>query len=118
MEPMKLIYQNKYGSTYLLKNAPNPKCKIQLVVDTIGLFMCEEDLDNLLRIVHGSFDPCFCENCQGQACNKIWCSNALADICLKVNEPTLNLLDDLIKGTKFILNMNETLDIHRLSTEN
>lgn len=114
---MKLIYKNNYGSSYLLANAPNPKCKIQLVINTIGLFMCTEDLDNLLQIVKGSYEPCNCEDCGGKVCNKIWCSNPLVDICLKVNEPTLDLIEDLIKGTKFILNMESTLDKHKLRTK-
>ncbi|NJB72700.1 hypothetical protein GGR42_003191 [Saonia flava] len=113
---MTLLYQNKYGAAYMLNNAPNPNCKIQLIIDTIGLFMCKEDLQNLLGIVQRSYEPCYCNDCGGKACNKIWCANPLVDICLKVNEPTLDLLEDLIKGTQFMLNIDETLDEHRLRT--
>ena len=107
---MTLVYGNKYGATYLMENSPNPHCKMQLVVDSIGIFMCKEDLENLLVIVQKSHEPCPCEDCSGKACNKIWCSNPLLDICLKMNESTLDLMEDLIKGTQFMLNLDESID--------
>ena len=100
---MILIYSNIYGAAYHLENSPNPNCKIQLVIDSIGIFMSREDLQNLLGIVQKSHEPCFCEDCGGNACNKIWCSNPLVDICLKMNERTLDLMEDLIRGTQFML---------------
>lgn len=114
---MKLIYQNKYGAAYLLNEPPNPKCKIQLVIDTIGLFMCKKDLEQLLDIVQKSYEPCHCVDCGGDTCSKIWCTNPLVEICLKVNEPVLDLLEDLIKGTQFMLNMDATLGEHDLKTK-
>ncbi len=105
---MTLIYRNGYGSTYLLDNPPHPHCRVQLVVDAMGIFMCEEDLQNLLGIVQKSHEPCYCEDCGGNTCNKIWYTNPLMDICLKMNERTLVLLEDLIKGTQFMLKIDDT----------
>lgn len=115
---MKLIYQNDYGATFLLYDSPNPRCKIQLVVDAIGLFMSVDDLEHLLKIVHGSYESCHCTDCGGNACNKIWRVNPLIDICLKVDGHYLGLLEDLIKGTRFMLDMDATLDQYRLKPKN
>ncbi len=111
---MEVIYQNDYGTTFLLTDAPNPACRIQLVVDAIGLFMSIEDLEHLLHIVQGSDKPCNCADCGGLPCEKIWCANPLIDICLKVDGPRLDQLEDLIKGTQFIMNLDATLEQYRM----
>lgn len=111
---MKNIYKNKYGASFLIKDAPNPKCKIQLVINAIGLYMSMDDLNHLLKIVQGSDQACHCADCNGARCNKIWCNNPFIDICLKVEGENLDLLEDLIKGTRFILNMDATLEQFRL----
>jgi len=41
---MELIYKNDYGATYSIENSPNPHLKMQLVVDTVALFISEDDL--------------------------------------------------------------------------
>ncbi len=114
---MELIYRNGYGATYKILNSPNPDCEMQLIVDAVGLFMSKDDLSHLLSIVKNSNQPCFCEDCGGR-CNKIWCSNPLIDICLKVDEPILEMMIDLIKGTQFILNMDATLDKFKMKPKN
>lgn len=106
---MDLIYRNQYGACYRIYNAPNPICTLQLVVDSVGIFMSEDDLYHLLNIVRDSDKPCHCAECSGGKCNKIWCANPLVDICLKVDDDVLNLMEDLIQGTRFILDMNSTL---------
>lgn len=111
---MELIYKNDYGATYRIQNSPNPEVSMQLVVDTVALFMSEKDLQQLLVIVRGSHKPCNCEDCKGSPCNKIWCSSPMIDICLKVNEPILKKMEDLIEGTQFILNLDATLDTYRI----
>lgn len=114
---MELIYKNDYGATYKLENSPNKNCEMQLIVDTVGLFMSRDDLSHLLKIVRRSHEPCTCEECGGNQCNKIWCTNPLIDICLKVDEPILKKMVDLIKGTQFMLDMDDTLDEYRLKPE-
>lgn len=111
---MELIYKNEYGGTYKIHNSPNPACEMQLIVDTVGLFMSRDDLTHLLKIVQKSHEPCTCEECGGNQCDKIWCTNPLIDICLKVDEPILHKMEDLIKGTQFILNIDDTLEQYRL----
>ncbi|WP_299532463.1 hypothetical protein [Ulvibacterium sp.] len=116
---MELLYENDYGVTYKLLHSPNPSCDIQLVIDTVGLFMSRSDLDHLLKIVlksHGS--SCACPECDGDCCNRIWCANPLMDINLKVNERILFLLEDLIRGTQFILDMDATLKENRVKPGN
>lgn len=113
---MELIYQNDYGATFKIENSPNPTCQLQLVVDSVGLFMSHEDLSYLKEIVLNFDQPCECGNCNGQPCNKIWSSNPRIDICLKVEEPVLKQLEDLIKGTEFILGLDNTLEKYRLKT--
>lgn len=113
---MDLIYKNEYGATYHVKNSQNPECEIQLVVDTVGLFMSRADLVYLLGIVQKSHGPCGCSECGGK-CDKIWCKNPLVDICLKVDEPILHRMEDLIKGTQFTLNMDATLKKNRVASK-
>ena len=111
---MELIYKNDYGSTYKIENTFNSPCELQLVVDTIGLFMSRDDLSHLLKIVQKTSEPCTCSDCGGNQCNKIWCTNSLIDICLKVDNETLYKMEDLIKGTQFILNIDDTLEEYRI----
>ncbi|MEO1009657.1 MAG: hypothetical protein AAFX53_00030 [Bacteroidota bacterium] len=111
---MELIYEKDYGATYRLRNSPNPVCELQLVIDSVGLFMSKADLESLKDVVLKSHEPCTCAECGGNQCNKIWCSNPLMDICLKVDEHILFLMEDLINGTLFLLNMDTTLKEHCL----
>lgn len=111
---MEQIYRNEYGACYAIQNAPNPICTLQLVVDSIGIFMSVDDLSHLLEVVRNSDKACFCEECQGNPCNKIWCSGPMHDLCLKIDEDRLKLLEDLIVGTQFTLNMNQTLEEYRI----
>lgn len=106
---MELIYKNTYGACYRIYQAPNPNCKVQMVVDTVGIFMSENDIAYLLDIVRSSHKPCNCSECNGERCNKIWTTNSLIDICLKVDDDILDLMEDLILGTQFMLKMEDTL---------
>lgn len=112
---MELIYGNNYGAFYKVFEAPNQECRLQLIVDTVGIFMAEKDLSHFLGIIQDSDQPCQCATCNGGKCNKIWCSNPLVDICLKVSEPILAEMEDLVKGTQFLLNMDETLKKYRIN---
>lgn len=111
---MELVYQNGYGATFKVSNLPNPKCSIQLVVDSIGLFMSESDLSELLEIIKESKDPCYCDECKGEKCRKLWCSSPNYDFGLILDKENSSGLEDLIKGTQFLLHMNETLEEFRL----
>ncbi|WP_339713717.1 hypothetical protein [uncultured Kriegella sp.] len=111
---MELIYKNEYGACFRIYNAPNPICTIQLVVDTIGIFMSEADLEHLLTMVRESDTPCQCRDCGGEKCNKIWCATPLVDICLKVNDKILEQMEDLIMGTRFLLEIDSTLEQHKI----
>ncbi|MEH6681507.1 MAG: hypothetical protein V7724_13235 [Sediminicola sp.] len=106
---MYLIYKNAYGAIYGIENAPNPLCTLQLVVDTVGIFMARDDLSHLLEIVMRPHGPCNCAQCTGDDCHKIWCSGQLFDICLKLDPATLQLLQELIQGTQFVLGVDSTL---------
>ena len=112
---MQLIYSNKYGACYRITESPNPACKFQLVVDSIGIFMSDADLEHLLTTVRDAEQPCYCPECNGKASKKIWCSGPLHDLCLKVNEISRKELEDLIVGTQFILNIDDTLAQHRIT---
>ncbi len=111
---MELLYQNSYGAIYKMPKVESHICEMQMIVDTIGIFLSREDLDHLLSIVYKSTEPCTCADCGGNFCNKIWCSNPLIDICLKVDESILDHMEDLIKGAQFMLDMNATLEKYRL----
>ena len=76
--------------------------------------MSQTDFVHLLKIVNQSNQSCTCEACGGDQCNNIWCSNAFIDICIKVDESILHKIRDLIKGTQFMLNIDATLEKHRL----
>ncbi|MFD0796966.1 hypothetical protein ACFQZJ_05810 [Maribacter chungangensis] len=112
---MELIYRNDYAAVYRVQNSPHEDCDMQLVVDTVGLFVSRGDLEHLMGIVQRSDEPCTCADCGGNACNKIWCSNPLIDICLKVDKTILALLEDVIKGTQFTLDLDATLAKYRLN---
>jgi len=114
---MELVYQNNYGATFKVKNVPNPLCSLQMVVDSIGLFMTEDDLDNLLRMVQESGQPCQCPDCQGEQCQRLWCSSKHYEFGLTLSKENKEELVDLIKGTQFLLHMDETLKQYRLKPE-
>lgn len=111
---MELIYRNNYGAFYNIRNATNLNCKLQMVVDTVGIFLSESDIAYLLKIVRDSHEPCSCAECKGKRCNKIWTTGPFIDICLKVDDDILEQMEDLILGTQFILNMDATLEKHRI----
>lgn len=111
---MELLYKNSYGASYRIENAPNPICTVQLIVDCIGLFMSEADLAHLLEVVKASYEPCFCEECKETQGKKIWSTSPFHDLALKVDATILKELEDLIVGTQFLLNMDETLKQYRL----
>jgi len=113
---MELIYKNDHGAIYHVHNSPNPACELQLVVNAIGIFMSKADLEHLLHIVQKTYEPCHCPECKGER-DKIWSINPIVDICLKVNETILDGLEDLIKGTLFILDMDATLQKNKLIFE-
>lgn len=107
---MKLIYKNEYGCCFKVNDCASSMYQLQLVVDSVGMFMSMTDLNNLLRIVTKPGEVCNCEECQNSPYKKIWCSNPLVDICLKVDEVTLGQVEDLILGTKFMLEVETTLN--------
>ncbi|MBL4745806.1 MAG: hypothetical protein JKY08_05510 [Flavobacteriaceae bacterium] len=111
---MELIYKNDYGTSYSVEYGPSEAHNIQLVIGTVGIFMTEKDLDVLLRVVRNSHTPCNCENCGGKRRNTIWSTSSLIDFCLKVDKKRLLLIEDLIVGTNFILNMSLELDKHSI----
>lgn len=111
---MELIYKNDYGASYNVANQSNPNCTIQMVIGSTGIFMTKPEIRNLLSIVRGSDKSCNCESCKGESCNRIWTTSSLVDICIKVDDIILGYLEDLILGTLFILNMNSTLEEHRI----
>lgn len=113
---MELLYQNDYGAVYKIDPSPIPDCDMQLVVDGVGLFMTTADLEHLLQMVLESHEPKYCADCGGP-CQKIWCTHPLVDICLKVDAPTLRLMEDLIRGTLFMLNLDSTLAPYRLKKQ-
>ncbi|MDD7888132.1 hypothetical protein [Flavivirga sp. 57AJ16] len=106
---MELIHKNDYGVCYKIDKYCHPRFDVQLVINSIGIYMSEAELHNLLKIVRDSDKPCFCDECAGEKCNKIWCTNPLIDICLKMDEYKLELIEDLILRALFFLEMNSTL---------
>lgn len=110
---MELLYKNDLGATYKVINSPNPECTLQIVLDCIGIFMSRGDVEHMLDIVLKSYEPCNCPECGGKR-DKIWCSNPMIDICLKVDETMLDGLEDLLKGTLFTLDMDDTLQKNKL----
>ncbi|MEM8928355.1 MAG: hypothetical protein AAGC45_09130 [Bacteroidota bacterium] len=114
---MKLIYKNDYGATFKIKNVPNTNCSLQLVVDCIGIFLTESDLSKLLHMVEQSNQPCYCEDCHGEKCKRLWCTSKYYEFGLALNEENIKGLVDLVKGTQFLLNMDETLKQYRLKPD-
>ncbi|MEO9891216.1 hypothetical protein [Aurantibacter sp.] len=66
---MELLYRNEYGATYKVVNSANPACVVQLIVDSVGLYLSKNDLDYLMNIVLKSNEPCSCDDCGGNKCN-------------------------------------------------
>lgn len=115
---MKEIYKNDYGISYLVDNHLNPKYELQLVVNNLGIFMSVEEMNNLLEIVRSSYDVinnnCNCEKCKANNSSSLWKINNFFEVRLKIDNTVLNLLEDLIEGTRFILNIDAVLEQHRL----
>ena len=111
---MELVYQNDYGATFKVKNVPNPSCSLQMVVDSIGLFMTEDDLGKLLQMVQESGQPCYCPECKGERCKRLWCTSKYYEFGLTLNEENKKGLVDLLKGTQFLLNMSQTLEKYKI----
>lgn len=112
---MELIYKNEYGSCFSVEHGPSSKHNIQMIIGTVGIFMTERDMDSLLRVVRNSHEPCNCERCGGKPRNTIWTTSTLIDFCLKIDKNILFLIEDLIVGTNFILNIELELDKHRIT---
>lgn len=70
--------------------------------------MSRSDIEHLLEILQRPFEPCNCEQCQGKI-DKIWCSNPIVDICLKMDRVFRDGLKNLIEGALFTVDMDETL---------
>lgn len=111
---MELIYENSYGAFYSVKDTTKTNIKLQMVVDNIGIFLSVNNIDHLLDIIKNSETPCNCEKCNGKKPNKIWTNGLLVDICLKINDDILEQMEDLIVGTKFLLNMDDILEKHKI----
>jgi len=115
MESTALIYQNNYGASYKVVNHFNPKRTVQMVIGSVGIFMTEPEILNLLSIVRRSDVPCNCDQCQGDVCGKIWTSSSLIDTCIKVDDTVAELLEDLILGTLFMRDIDSILDEHKIN---
>ncbi len=108
---MELVYKNSYGACYKTINPPNQNCEFQLIINTVGIFMTKKDISNLLKIVKDYKKNCKCE---GNKNHRIWCKNPIVDIGLKINDEVLYTLKDLLKGTLIMLEIEETLQKHKL----
>lgn len=111
---MDIIYKNEYGTVFNLEDSSTEPKKLLMRIDNVGLFMTIPEMNYLHDVIKNSDTPCFCDDCKGKKCDKIWCTNPMVDICLKVKGPGLEHLEDLILGTKFIINMDATLDEFRI----
>lgn len=109
---MNLIYKNSYGSSYKVDTyiTNNQKRNIQIYIGTIGIYMTEKELSDLLKIIKQADKPCQCEACEGKVCNKIWTSNPLIDICIKLDDEVLDELEDLVSWTKFLIKLDSNLE--------
>ena len=115
---MKEIYKNNYGISYLATNHSNPKHNIQLVINNLGIFMSLDEMKSLLKVVRSSYKSlekkCNCDECNQQELSSLWKINSFFEVRLKIDFKVLNLLEDLIEGTQFILNMDAVLEEHRI----
>lgn len=114
---MEEIYRNDYGVSYRNYDTADPEeIGVQLIINRIGLYLSIPELENLKRIVLNKTEsvPCMCSECQGEVSNKIWCTNPFIDICLKLNDTTIEEIEDLIVGTQFMLNIDKTLKKYAL----
>ncbi|MCB9426385.1 MAG: hypothetical protein H6584_05080 [Flavobacteriales bacterium] len=114
---MNLIYKNNYGSSYKVDSTvtKNPERNIQVYIGTIGIYMTQKELSDLYTIIKNAVKMCDCSHCKGQPCNRIWTSHPLIDICLKIDENTLDELEDLISWTKFLMNFESNLEENNIT---
>ncbi|MEL7271725.1 MAG: hypothetical protein AAGL34_19305 [Bacteroidota bacterium] len=113
---MEILYQNAYGAICNVNKSPNPECTLQLVIESVGLFMSRTDLEYFLSIVQKPFEPCHCGQCQGKM-DTIWCNNPIMDVCIKFDRPILRGIEELVKGALFVLDMRDTLTQNNLTTK-
>lgn len=112
---MKIIFRNSYGAIGHVNYSFNPECKLQLIIDTIGIYMSLTDLKYLLSVVEKTRVSCTCKDC-GNELDRIICKNSRIDLRLKINRVRLQLLEELIKETLFILEIENTLKINKIDT--
>ncbi|MEN1785231.1 MAG: hypothetical protein AAGF77_08845 [Bacteroidota bacterium] len=105
---MEIVYNNEYGAICAVKNSPNHECTLQLVIESVGLFMSRTDLEYFLTTVQKPFEPCQCPQCQGKI-DKIWCRNPIMDLCIKFNGSISKGIAELVEGALFVLDMQDTL---------
>lgn len=115
---MKEIYKNDYSVSYLISNHTNKKYTLQLVINNLGIFMSLEEMDALLKIVKASYgaleNKCNCEKCKENALSSLWKVNSFFEVRLNIDFNILSLLEELIEGTQFILNLDSILEEHRI----
>lgn len=111
---MNIIFRNPYGAVCYVKDSLNPECRLQLIVDTIGVFMSIADLEYLLSVVINTRKSNSCKDC-GDAFDKISCKNELIDLHFKVDNGRLKLFEELIKGTLFNIKMDDTLEANKIN---
>ena len=80
--------------------------------------MSLKEMNSLLKAVKAPYkmidDSCDCEYCKSKGLHNLWKVNDFFEMRLKINESVLKELEDLIEGTRFILNIDNILEAHRV----
>ncbi|NJX14707.1 hypothetical protein [Tamlana crocina] len=109
---MELLYQNEYGASYALENSFDSEIKFQIVIGSVGMFLTQKDIDELQDLVQ----DCKTESLRNKKnYDTIWKHTCFADVRIKLNQPLLHLLEDLVNGTHFVINMNATLRKNKIN---
>ena len=113
MKEIEQVYYNEFGISFYWKKEENVLLeKIQLVFKETGLYLTVSQLKEFCEFVQLSLvqNDC-CEDCVLKSdCNKFLLKTPCAEIDLAVSMTELHLIEDLVRGTLFKIQINEFIN--------
>ncbi|MBK0371046.1 hypothetical protein [Flavobacterium agrisoli] len=110
MKEIDQIYHNEFGISFFWKKEQNNAYeKIQLVFKETGFYLTVAQLREFCQLVHVSkLKNSCCDDCAFKnSCHKFLLKTPCEAIDLAVNMEELQLIEDLIRGTLFTLQIDD-----------
>jgi len=113
MKDIHHIYHNNYGIAFQWKRDIQREGlrKIQLIFRDTGFYLNPEEIQFFLELVKNSKQMYSCEKCEtDKNCKNMLLSTPSKQIDLAVSKNELSMIEDLLKGTLFQINLNSFLN--------